>query len=210
MFHNVSKFFRNFQGEQVQSSRQKGYICKVKTKRDITAAFTGHRSYDGSGDASLAAAVRHLYGRGYRTFLTGMAAGFDLAAGECVAKLRGELEGLRLHCVVPFAGHRRSLAGEAGERYDRLLGVADEVTVLSPRYGSRAYFERNDFLVDNASVVVAWFDGSAGGTRYTVQRAFRSGVEICNLWLGLFSGPQNDEKFDGTKKRDYICSTNEV
>ena len=160
----------------------------MKNEREITVTFTGHRTYDGSRDDAVREAIRRYYDRGFRVFLTGMALGFDLSAGECVAELKRELPELRLHCIVPFAGQRRSFGGEAGRRYDRLLELADEVTTLSPRYDSRVYHVRNDFLVDNASAVIAWFDGSAGGTEYTIHKALVSGLEIENLWRGLFVG----------------------
>jgi hypothetical protein len=42
---------------------------------------------------------------------------------------------------------------------------------------------RNDYLVENSSVLVAWFDGQPrGGTAYTVRRARRKGVRIENLY----------------------------
>ena len=63
--------------------------------REHTAAFTGHRRYDGECDDALRAVVRELYGRGFRVFWSGMALGFDLAAAEAVLALRGELPGLR-------------------------------------------------------------------------------------------------------------------
>ena len=59
--------------------------------REHTAAFTGHRRYDGECDDALRAVVRELYGRGFRVFWSGMALGFDLAAAEAVLALRGEL-----------------------------------------------------------------------------------------------------------------------
>ena len=57
--------------------------------REHTAAFTGHRRYDGECDDALRAVVRELYGRGFRVFWSGMALGFDLAAAEAVLALRG-------------------------------------------------------------------------------------------------------------------------
>ena len=159
-------------------------------QREITVAFTGHRTYDGSIDEAVENAVRRLYDRGFRVFLTGMAAGFDLSAGECVARLKAVLPGLQLHCVVPFAGHRSSMSGDAGRRYDRLLDVADEVTTLAIRYDSRVYHRRNDFLVENSSAVIAYFDGRKGGTEYTVRRAVSMGLEVDNLWLGMFRDVQ--------------------
>ena len=49
-----------------------------------TVAFTGHRTYCGEAAAALAAAIRGLHAHGFRTFLCGMAVGFDLAAAEAV------------------------------------------------------------------------------------------------------------------------------
>lgn len=153
-------------------------------------AFTGHRTYDGSHDAALCDSIRRHYALGFRTFLTGMAAGFDISAGECVAALKSELPELRLCCVVPFGSHRRSFAGASGIRYDRLIDAADEVVTLRLRYEPRAYHLRNDYLVDNASAIIAWYDGSKGGTEYTVRRAVSAGLEIENLWLGMFDVDQ--------------------
>ena len=159
-------------------------------ERETTVTFTGHRTYDGSHNDAIRDAIRRYYRRGYRTFLTGMAAGFDLSAGECVVALKEELPELRLHCIIPFEGQRRSFRSTSGGLYDRLLRSADEVTTLAPRYDSRAYHRRNDFLVDNASAVIAWFDGSAGGTEYTIHRALAEGLDIENLWHGLFAQMQ--------------------
>ena len=61
-----------------------------------TVAFTGHRTYCGEASAALAAAIRGLHAHGFRTFLCGMAVGFDLAAAEAVLELRDSLPGLRL------------------------------------------------------------------------------------------------------------------
>ena len=56
--------------------------------RLTTVAFTGHRTYDGQAAAALRATVGELYARGFRTFLCGMAMGFDLAAAEAVLACR--------------------------------------------------------------------------------------------------------------------------
>ena len=172
----------------MQSSGQKGYICSVKTEREITVCFTGHRSYDGRGAAALRESVRRHYAAGYRIFITGAAAGFDLAAGECVLSLRGELPGLELHCAVPYAGHCKGFDEAALRSYEHIVENADDVVVLSPRYDSRVYHRRNDYMIERASAVIAWFDGTSGGTEYTVRRAVQQGLDIENLWLGLFSG----------------------
>ena len=69
---------------------------------NLHAAFTGHRTYDGRGDAALRVLLDAMYARGFRTFLSGMAVGFDLAAAEAVVALRHAHPDVRLVAVVPF------------------------------------------------------------------------------------------------------------
>lgn len=154
----------------------------MNDNRDITVSFTGHRTYRHECDDALTAAVERLYGEGYRTFMTGMAVGFDLAAGECVLSLRDHFCGLRLVCVVPFRGMESRFAQADRERFGRLMQMADATVVLADEYTPEVYRRRNDFLVDNASAVLAYFDGRAGGTAYTVARAKRDGLRVENLY----------------------------
>lgn len=146
-----------------------------------TAAFTGHRTYDGSAGDFLRRTVGDLYARGVRTFMSGMAMGFDLAAAEAVLDCRASMSGLRLIAVVPFEGQEMRFPSADRERYRRILAAADEIVVLSPVFHRGCYTVRNDYLVEKSLVVVAWYDGSAGGTHYTVRRAGRRGKELVNL-----------------------------
>lgn len=154
----------------------------MESPRQYTASFTGHRTYCGEADQMLRHTLRALYARGYRTFLSGMAAGFDLAAAEAVCELRQELPEIKLHAVVPFASHGDRFSASDRERYERLLRSADRVTLMAEAYYPACYHRRNDFLVSEASYLIAWYDGSAGGTRYTVEQARRAHLPIENLW----------------------------
>lgn len=149
--------------------------------RPITAAFTGHRTYCGDGADTLRRTVEALYERGFRVFLSGMAVGFDLAAAETLLEMRARRSDVRLVAVVPFEGQQTRFSAADRARFDRVLAAADEVAVLSPVYHRGCYAVRNDFLVDHAAVVVAWYDGMPGGTHYTVRRALRRGLEVINL-----------------------------
>ena len=40
---------------------------------------------------------------------------------------------------------------------------------------------RDRYMVDHASLLIAAFDGSAGGTRYTVEYAMRRGLDVVDL-----------------------------
>lgn len=148
---------------------------------EITVSFTGHRTYAGQAREELAGVVEALYAAGRRTFLSGMAAGFDLAAAEAVLGCRERLEGLRLIAVIPFEGQETRFSDADRERFRRVAAAADERVVLAGAYHRGCYAVRNDYLVDGASLLVAWYDGSAGGTRYTVRRALGRGRTVMNL-----------------------------
>lgn len=152
-------------------------ICDLSA----TAAFTGHRTYCGQADEALRQAVVACHARGVRTFLSGMAVGFDLAAAEAVSACRKVLPGVRLVAVVPFEGQQTHFSEADRLRFERLVAGADETVVVSPCYHRGVYAVRNDFLVAHASRLIAWFDGSPGGTHYTVRRALRAGRRIDNL-----------------------------
>lgn len=150
-----------------------------------SVAFTGHRTCRHEADAVLRVVIRELYDRGLRTFLSGMAVGFDLAAAEAVLACRESMPGLRLVAVVPFRGQQSRFGVQDRERYARVLGASDEVIYLSERYYERCYAVRNAYLTDHASVLVAWCNGSRSGTQQTVCLARRRGLEVLNLLSGL-------------------------
>ena len=156
--------------------------------KDITACFTGHRTYDGSRNEELARAVRKLYAEGYCCFLCGMAIGFDIEAAEVALSMREELTALKIVAVVPFEGMQSGFSEEWRRRFDAILEHADSSIVLAPRYSSEVYAVRNNFLVNNSSACIAYFDGSKGGTAYTVRRAVKSLSHLINI----YNNPQRE------------------
>ncbi|WP_418992325.1 SLOG family protein [Alistipes sp.] len=154
----------------------------MRSNPEITVSFTGHRTYADQIREELTRLVEELYAAGRRRFLSGMAAGFDLAAAEAVLGCRERLEGLQLIAVVPFEGQQARFTPADRERFERVLEAADERLVLAPAFHRGCYAVRNDYLVREASLVVAWYDGSAGGTRDTVRRALRRGRTVLNLY----------------------------
>ena len=114
-----------------------------------SVAFTGHRTYRGAAADALRRTVGELYALGFRTFLSGMAVGFDLAAAEAVLELRERAPGVRLVAAVPFRGQEMRFSPADRERFRRVLAEADSVEVLAPAYHRGCYAVRNDFLVYN-------------------------------------------------------------
>lgn len=160
-------------------------------KQLYTAAFSGYRPdkpgypKDSSGVEALRlrlnGELRRAVQRGYHTFYSGAARGFDILAGEEVLQLRKEFPELHLVCAVPFAGQQEHWAASWQQRYLRLLDAADEVVEVSTRYTRTCYHERNRLMVDRSSLLICLFDGQPGGTAYTVEYAMKRGLEIINL-----------------------------
>ncbi len=153
----------------------------------LSAAFTGHRfiSFDRQKivKGRLRAVITNLYHKGYRKFLCGMAIGFDTIAAEVVLELKEEYEDIRLVTVVPFRGQceRWSVANQM--RYAGIISKANDVIVLSEYYYNGCLLKRNDYLVHQASIFVAYYDGSSkGGTFYTYRKAQSKGIGIINLY----------------------------
>ncbi|MCM1300835.1 MAG: DUF1273 domain-containing protein [Alistipes senegalensis] len=152
------------------------------TSRPTTcAAFTGHRTYRHEADESLLRTIRALHDSGIRSFLSGMAIGFDLAAAEAVLNCRESLPDIRLVAVIPFRGQQQRFSATDRARFDRIGAEADETVVLSESYHSGVYAVRNDYLVAHAATLITWYDGSAGGTRYTVEQALSRGRRLIHL-----------------------------
>ena len=166
----------------------KKHLLIIAYDREITVCFTGHRTYDGSRNHELEGAIRGLYAEGYRIFLCGMAYGLDLEAGEVALALREELQGLKVVAVVAYEGMQSYFSKEQRAQFERVRAAADEVVVVCEHYSKAVYALRNNYLVDNASAVVAYFDGSKGGTAYTIRRARKHHDQIINI----YNNPQGE------------------
>lgn len=147
-------------------------------KGGFACAVTGHRvlSSDFSKE-ELRAALRALAAAGVRTFLCGMALGFDLLCAEEVLLLREELP-VRLVACIPCADQAARYSKSARERYERILDRCDERAVLHECYCDGCMFERNRYMVDRADLLLAYYTGRRGGTKYTVGYAEKRGIPV--------------------------------
>ena len=64
-------------------------------------------------------------------------------------------------------------------RWQECIDRADVVTVLSHEYTKGCLFARNRYLVTQADILLACFDGMEGGTKNTVEYAQRNGCRVC-------------------------------
>lgn len=161
--------------------------------RETSCCFTGHRpaklpwGYQ-EADPRCEALKRRIddaletaYEAGYRHFLCGMALGCDLYFCEGVLRLRELFPDVTLEAAIPCPSQSDAWAPSQRERYRRLVERCDAVTVVSPTYTPGCMHRRDRYMVDRASLLIAAFDGSPGGTQYTVQYAMGQGLDIVDL-----------------------------
>lgn len=149
-----------------------------------SVAFTGHRNYDRhplAEPAALERTVEELYRRGMRIFYSGMAPGFDLAAAECVLRLRARHGDVCLVAAIPCPGQADRFPAAVRMRYRRIVERADCQVVVCKENRASSYLARDRYMVDRSGLLVAFYDGSKGGTHYTVHYARRLGREVVNL-----------------------------
>ncbi len=143
-------------------------------KRMHRCCFTGHRPQklrrsETEIKADLETAIQQAIADGYTTFITGMAYGVDIWAGQIVVRLRQSNPKLRLIAAVPFQGFEDRWSADWKRAYAELLEQADIVKYICPRYNAGAYQRRNEWMVDHSSRVIAVFNGEPSGTKNTID-----------------------------------------
>mgnify|MGYP002519439953 CR=1 FL=1 len=103
--------------------------------------------------------IEMLIWQGYTHFLSGGAMGMDMYAAEAVAELREQYPEIILEMVSPYDSQAEKWSPELQARHDRLFEIADVVTATGHEYSKGALFTRNRYLVTNADIILAAFDG---------------------------------------------------
>lgn len=119
---------------------------------------------------------------GYAHFMVGMAGGFDLIAASAFYELKdvGLIPGnVRFTAVLPFTGHKPTK--DWLEIHQAVLEEADEVVTVAAKFSTRAYLERNRYMVDRSNRLICYCRCLTGGTAYTVKYAARNGRQIINV-----------------------------
>lgn len=124
----------------------------------------------------LEAEIRRAIDGGHTTFITGMARGVDLVAAEIVLRLRRRDYRLKLISALPYPGFGLHWGGGWTERFQQVLAQADLTRTICPAFSYASYQVRNEWMVRHSGLVIAVFNGEAGGTKNTLDFAEKSGV----------------------------------
>ena len=160
-----------------------------------TCCFTGHRpaklpwGFDEEDPrclalkGAIARELEGLYRRGARHFLSGMAQGCDLYFAEAVLELRRRHPEVSLECALPCAGQADRWPAADRARWQSILAACDVETVVQQHYDRFCMLRRDRYMVDRSRQILAVYDGSPGGTRYTLNYAMDRGLDILLLDL---------------------------
>ena len=151
--------------------------------RQHRCCFTGHRPQKLTRPEldiqdELEAEIQSAIQSGYTTFITGMAYGVDIWAGEIVVRLRQDNPKIKLIATIPFPGFESRWSRDWKRRYLELLDKADLVRCISSGYRPSAYQARNEWMVDHASRVIAVYNGCSSGTKNTIDYARSKGIPV--------------------------------
>lgn len=143
-------------------------------------AGTGHRPEDCRSEEDVRRRVRDtLKEVNPDTIITGMAAGFDLWFAD-----EARLLGIEIWAARPWAGHVPRKRDE--ELYRRIVESASRVVDVdeSELYGGPwVYHKRNEWMVDHATNVLAYWNGKkAGGTFACINYAKKQKVPVRNVY----------------------------
>ena len=143
-----------------------------------TCCFTGHRVLRKDFDVTvLEQVINEAVNSGYKTFLTGMANGFDRVCASVVMNLKEE-KNVEIIACVPCRDQTRFFTSEQKAEYNYFLKNADKVIYLSDGYYKGCMQLRNRYMVDNSSLVIAYSKTNFGGTYYTVSYAVKNNKKI--------------------------------
>ncbi len=163
-------------------------ICELNS---TTACFSGHRSQKlpwGFNEdderckimqKTLRQEIIKAIKKGYDTFLCGMALGFDMICAETVLSLKQEYPYIKLIGALPCKNQDCKWSEKEKIRYRNLLKKLDAIRCIYENYiGAECMLERNRYMINNSSLLIALYNGKLGGTKSTIDYAKHQGLEI--------------------------------
>ena len=158
-----------------------------------TCCFTGHRPDKlpwglNEGDPRCAALklslereLAGLYRRGWRHFISGMAMRCDLYFAEAALALRRQFPDVTIEGAIPCPTQAQKWPERLRRRWRAVLDACDLETVVQQNYDRYCMLRRDRYMVDRSAAVLAVFDGTPGGTQYTLNYAMDKKREILLL-----------------------------
>ncbi len=150
--------------------------------KNYTCAVSGNRTVGADLDVKKLKEIfiKLIVNRNIKTFLVGMAVGFDTVCFKALSELKNTFK-IKLVAVIPCENQDYNYSKTQKEEYKNMLEIADEKVYTGKEYTKNCMFIRNRYLVDNSSVLVVYSRKKTGGTTYTINYALRSCIPIIEL-----------------------------
>ncbi len=104
--------------------------------------------------------------------------GVDIWAGRLVLRKKQTNPALHLIAATPWPGFSNKWNAEWQAQYSDLLKNADLIVPVSKHYHDGVFQQRNEWMIDHSSRVIAYYNGAPGGTRSIVEYAENKGIEV--------------------------------
>ncbi len=156
--------------------------------KNRTVCFSGHRPeklpYEGNARSPVTRIIKSILYKtildsieeGYDTFITGLARGIDLWAGEIILELKAQGEKINLVAVAPYRGHGKYFSGNEKFLLGNILLKAEKTVYISEEYTRSCMRMRNEYMVDHSGKLIAVISDYRSGTGATIKYAQKQGV----------------------------------
>ena len=152
--------------------------------RPCSCAFTGHRPGKlpwGEDESDLRCiALKAKLRAAIDRLLPGCC---DLYFAETVLALKSTYPHITLEAAIPCPSQADGWSERQKARYRDILSRCDYETMVQQSYTPGCMQRRNRYMVDHASLLIAVNDGARGGTRSTIEYAFKRGVNVLDIPL---------------------------
>lgn len=137
-------------------------------------AFFGHREIWSDIAEPLEQAVRTAIADGSTEFWVGGYGAFDVYATQCVRRIKKDFPGISLHLILAYLPTRKDPLADI---YDSSI-YPEGLELVPKRF---AISKRNQWIVNNCDVVIAYVCNTYGGAYTALQLAKRKGRYIINI-----------------------------
>lgn len=152
--------------------------------------FTGHRpqklpwGYDEDDERCKKVKERvyfeceKLIENGVSHFITGMALGFDMICAEIVLDLKKKYPFIKLYGAIPCSTQCEKWSKTYINRYENILKQLEDFRCKFVTYTPYCMQERNTFMVDHSSTIIALYKDWLGGTKNTIDYALSKNKKV--------------------------------
>lgn len=156
-----------------------------------TVAFTGHRpnklggyTWNKSFVALYKKEIAFLIEEGYNTFISGGAMGIDMYAWQAVHELQKhkEYSFIKNILYIPCPEQANKWSREYQEYHKYMVKNSNHVQIIESKYSITCMNARNKAMINKANLLVAYWNGSGGGTRNAINYAHKKNVQVVNLY----------------------------